>query len=104
VTSTSPTLACDGAGAESSITDGHTHAVCIPGSDIASVRAGSTGGAYTTTVTDGHSHGLVLDPPELETLHDGPTVTATTSVAQDHTHTFVLQRATPSTLPSAHPP
>jgi hypothetical protein len=90
--STNPTLSCDGAGAESSITNGHTHAVCVPATDI---NAPSVyGGTYVTTFVDGHTHTVNLTQAQLLQLAAGPSVTTRTTASDDHTHVFVLLRST----------
>jgi hypothetical protein len=92
--STNAALPCDGAGAESSIDQGHSHAICI---SLAAIEGPPAAGAtFTTTRVSGHTHDLALAQTQLQALEAGQTVTMTTTNVDNHTHLFVLQRATPN--------
>jgi hypothetical protein len=95
--STSAALPCDGAGSDSSIVDGHSHAICISAAAIEAPPA--EGATFATTRVSGHTHDLPLAQTQLQGLAAGQPITMTTSNAENHTHTFVLQRATTSPVP-----
>jgi hypothetical protein len=106
-TSTGTTLpACDGVGATSGVTLGHTHDVCVAASDLTSPQA--AGMTYTTTpsVLNGlaHTHTISLTQAQLQAIQAGQTVmvessTPSTAAIESHTHSFVLVRM--ATAPAA---
>lgn len=81
---------CDGLDATSSVAQGHTHTLCVPRTDLTSPPAG--GMTYTTSGPD-PTHTVTLTQAQLEAIESGQTVQVTTSVANGHTHDFVLQNA-----------
>lgn len=88
--STNPTEPCDGAGATSSVTQGHTHMICVPASDLSSPPA--AGAQYTTTSANGHTHTVSLTQDQLTSIARGETVNVTTSSTNGHTHAFSVAR------------
>jgi len=74
----------------SSVTLGHTHQVTISAADISSPPAADK--IINTTAANGHYHTITLSPQDYQTLQSGGTVTVTTSVVNDHTHTFTIQK------------
>jgi hypothetical protein len=91
ISDTSPTIACDGVGAKSSLADGHAHDLCVPTSDLSSPP--SDGATYTTTTEDGHTHGVTLDAAQLAAVNRGEVVRVTTTAVDGHVHTYSLARA-----------
>jgi hypothetical protein len=79
---------CDGAGAVSTVDDGHSHTVCIPASDMA--RMPTVPLLYTTSTADGHTHQLTLSPEQIATLAGSGTVEVTTTVDAGHQHGVTL--------------
>jgi hypothetical protein len=102
-TTTNPTTpGCDGAGATSTNTLGHTHTVCVPLADINNPPA--AGNTYTTSAATfqgvAHTHQITLSQAQLTTLAKGGTVTVTTTIVESHTHDFtLLENAAPQTSP-----
>ncbi len=81
------TPSCDGLDATSSVALGHTHTVCVLQTDLTSPP--SAGVTYTTSGPD-PTHMVSLTAAQLAMIQAGQTVTVTTSVANNHTHQFVL--------------
>ena len=82
---------CDGAGATSSVDDGHSHTVCVAASDLMSPPSGGT--RYTTSSDSGHTHEIELSSSQLTEIAGGGDVTITTSIVQAHSHTFLLKES-----------
>lgn len=80
---------CNGVGETSSVDSGHTHTVCVPAADLMSPPA--SGGTYITSTDEGHTHAVALTAAQLVTLSGGSSVTVTSSVVDQHAHTFNLQ-------------
>lgn len=95
--STNPTIPCDGVGSQSSITDGHTHELCVAASDLSSPPSG--GATYTTTTTEGHTHRVTLDAAQLSALQRGEVVRVMTTSDAGHMHAYSLARAGTITPP-----
>lgn len=89
--STNPTIACDGLGAESSVAQGHTHELCVPANDLASPPLG--GATYATTTTEGHLHRVTIDAAGLGAINRGETIRVTSTTENGHVHSFSLARA-----------
>jgi hypothetical protein len=101
-TSTNPTIpGCDGAGETSTVTQGHTHDLCVPASDLSSPPAG--GATYTTSISVGHDHNVTLTQAQLTTVSQGGAVTVTTSTVTGHTHDFSVQKAAQQVTPAPQP-
>jgi hypothetical protein len=94
---TSPTIACDGVGAKSSLVEGHAHDLCVPANDLSSPPGG--GATYTTTTEDGHTHQVTLDAAQLAAVGRGEVVRVTTTTTEGHVHTYSLARAGTITPP-----
>lgn len=72
----------------SAVTNGHTHTVSIPFSDLGT----TTQVNYTTSTTAGHSHIIALSPQQFSDLKSGLRVIVTSTAAADgHTHTWEIQ-------------
>ena len=107
--SNATTPACDGAGETSTISNGHTHTLCVPLSDLDNPPA--SGATYTTSVTEGHEHTVTLIQAWLMAIAQGQTVKVTSSTVSvgglpGHTHDFaVAKAATPAAItPTPSPP
>ena len=103
-TSNPTTPACDGAGETSTVTNGHTHTLCVPLSDLDNPPA--SGATYTTSVTEGHEHTVTLIQAWLMAIAQGQTVTVTSSAVSVggtpvHTHGFAVAKAA---IPAAGTP
>jgi hypothetical protein len=81
--------ACDGVFEISTVTNDHTHSLCVPSSDLASPPAAGT--TYTTSLNDGHTHTVTLTQTQLQTIASGGTVTVTTS--SPAAHNFTIQKS-----------
>ena len=102
-TTNSTTPGCDGAGETSTVALGHTHALCVPASDLDSPPA--SGATYVTSITESHRHMVTLTQARLMAVASGATVTVTTSTMDGHTHDFTVQRVAASVpLPPSNPP
>jgi hypothetical protein len=102
-TTNSTTPGCDGAGETSTVSQGHTHSLCVPASDLDSPSA--SGATYLTSITEGHQHMVTLTQAWLMAVAGGAKVTVTTSTMDGHTHDFNVQRVAPTvTLPPSNPP
>ena len=102
-TTNSTTPGCDGAGETSTVSLGHTHALCVPASDLDSPPA--SGAKYLTSNTEGHQHMVTLTQAWLMAVAGGAKVMVTTSTMDGHTHDFTVQRlATTVPLPPSNPP
>lgn len=85
---------CDGAGATSSVADGHSHTVCVASSDLMDPPA--SGGTYMTSSAEGHTHELELSTEELTQIAGGMKVTVMTTVVESHSHNFTLSESNDS--------
>jgi hypothetical protein len=103
---TTPT--CDGAGDTSTVSNGHTHALCVPLADLDNPPA--SGATYGTSVTDGHRHTAALTQGQLMAVAVGQTITVTTSTVATgnlagHTHRFAVAKAPAGAItPPKSPP
>jgi hypothetical protein len=77
---------CDGVFETSTVTNNHTHTLCVPSTDLSSPP--SSGMTYTTSFDDGHSHTVTLTQAQLTTISDGGSVTVTTSSPAPHDFTI----------------
>jgi len=82
---------CDGAGAESSVDDGHSHTVCVTAADL--MNPPTAGARYTTSSDSGHTHEVELSTDQLMEIAGGGTVTVMATVVQSHSHTFELSES-----------
>lgn len=90
-----PTGGCDnkgGIGSRSSVSLGHTHDICVAGTDLTNPPSG--GATYTTTNNDGHMHAVTLTAAQLSALSRGETVTTQTTNVAGHTHDYAIRKAT----------
>ena len=101
--STNPTFpGCDGVGETSTVTESHTHDLCVPTADLASPPA--AGMTYTTSTFVDHSHGVTLSQAQLQAIQAGQTVTVASTAADtaaypSHDHGFTIAMAA-STQPA----
>ncbi len=76
----------------STVTNGHDHSVTISGPNIDNPPAGTT----TIETTEGgaipHTHFITLSQTDYQKIKDDELVAATTSVTENHTHVFALQK------------
>jgi hypothetical protein len=79
---------CDGPDPTSSVTNGHTHTVCVESTDLTTPPA--NGVTFTTSVTEDHTHTVSLTQTQLQTIAMGQEVTVPTSVNAGHMHTFMI--------------
>jgi hypothetical protein len=77
---------CDGIFETSTVTNAHTHTLCVPTTDL--TNAPSAGVTYTTSVSDGHDHTVVLTQAQLQSIDGGQSVTVTTSSPNPHNFTI----------------
>ncbi len=77
---------CDGVFETSSVTNNHTHTLCVPTTDLTAPPA--AGVTYTTSVSDSHSHTVVLSQAQLQTIETGGTVMVVTSSPAPHNFTI----------------
>ncbi|MGH7435872.1 MAG: hypothetical protein ACRENE_09375 [Polyangiaceae bacterium] len=91
-----PAPACDGVSSTSSVTANHQHTVCVLASDL--TNPPSSGATYATSqVVDPvnnvtHDHLVAFTAAQLRMIEANQSVTVTTSVAEDHTHQFAVQK------------
>ncbi len=104
VRTTSPTEpGCDGAGATSSVAEGHAHSLCVPAATLSGPPP--EGVTLATTTSLDHQHEVKLTQAQLETIAAGGSVSVVTSVTNGHTHGFSIRRASqPSTSPTVPGP
>ena len=81
--------ACSGVFEISTVTNNHTHSLCVPSTDISSPPTG--GATYTTSTNLNHSHTVTLTQAQLQTIGSGGSVTVTTSAPL--AHDFTIQKA-----------
>lgn len=81
-----PAGSCDGVFETSTVTDNHTHTLCVPTTDLTSPPA--AGMTYTTSIALNHSHTVMLTQAQLETIESGGSVTVTTSSPAPHDFTI----------------
>ena len=97
--STAPPSSCDGAGETSTVTEGHTHTLCVPAAALGSPADG--GETFTTSTANGHIHDVTFTQAQLMSVAQGGSVVVTTSTTEGHTHAFTVQAsaATPTPIP-----
>ncbi len=74
----------------SSVESGHSHTAQLQITEITSPPAG--GLVRDTSVTSGHLHTVELTQADLSSIDAGSTVTKTTSVVANHSHTFEFKK------------
>jgi hypothetical protein len=79
---------CNGVFETSTVTNGHTHTLCVPTTDLTNPPA--AGVTYTTSFDAGHTHThtVVLTQAQLQTINGGGSVTVTTSSPASHNFTI----------------
>ncbi len=77
---------CDGIFDTSTVTNNHTHTLCVPTSDLTNPPA--AGVVYTTSVSLMHSHTVNLTQAQLKSIESGTAVTVTTSSPAAHDFTI----------------
>jgi hypothetical protein len=78
----SGSVSCVGITTTSSVTNSHTHTVCIPTADH--VTPPSSGATYQTSITNGHNHSVVMTAAQLQAAN----TIVTSTVSAGHTHDF----------------
>jgi hypothetical protein len=77
---------CQGIFETSTVTDNHTHALCVPETDLDAPP--SAGVTYTTSVSENHSHTVALTQAQLQSVKGGTSLTVTTSGPAAHEFTI----------------
>jgi hypothetical protein len=80
---------CKGVFEVSTVTNNHTHTLCVPFTDLSAPAA--AGVTYTTSTDDGHNHTVALTQQQLQTIGSGGSVMVTTSTP--FPHNFTIQKA-----------
>jgi hypothetical protein len=80
---------CNGVFELSTVTNNHTHTLCVPFTDLSAPP--TAGVTYTTSTDDGHNHTVVLTQAQLQTIAGGSSVTVTTSTP--FPHDFTIKKA-----------
>lgn len=83
----SNTNGCDGVFETSTVTNNHTHTLCVPTSDL--TNPPSAGVTYNTSTDANHSHTVQLSQAQLQSINGGGSVTVTTSAPAAHNFTIV---------------
>src|SRR5580693_6319512 len=83
---TDAAASCNGVFETSTVTNNHTHTLCVPTTDLTNPPAAGT--TYTTSFNDGHDHTVTLTQAQLQTIEGGGSVTVTTSVPFPHDFTI----------------
>ena len=79
----------------SSVSEGHTHTLCLLTADLM-FPPEEGGQAFPTSTTSQHTHAVTLNSAQLSAIQTGSTVTVDSSNAVDpltgvpHTHSFVI--------------
>src|ERR1017187_5977574 len=63
---------CDGISETSTVTNSHTHTLCVLTSDLTSPPA--AGVTYTTSTSSGHNHTVALTQAQLQSIESGGSV------------------------------
>jgi hypothetical protein len=87
--SPSPSPTCDGVLTTSTVTEGHTHTLCVPTGDL--TNPPSAGQTYTTSMNAAHTHTVTLTQQQLQMINTGGTVTVTSS--SPASHDFMIHKA-----------
>jgi hypothetical protein len=77
---------CQGVFETSTVTNDHTHTLCVPDTDLSAPA--SAGVTYTTSTNDGHNHTVALTQAQLQSIASGGSVTVTTSSPASHDFTI----------------
>lgn len=77
---------CDGIFETSTVTNNHTHTLCVPTTDL--TKPPAAGVVYTTSVSEDHSHTVSLTQAQLQSIEGGTAVTVTTSSPAPHNFTI----------------
>jgi hypothetical protein len=77
---------CDGIFETSTVTNNHTHTLCVPTTDLTNPPA--AGKVYTTSVSENHTHTVNLTQAQLQSIESGTAVTVTTSAPAAHMFTI----------------
>ena len=78
---------CDGISETSTVTNSHTHTLCVLTSDLTSPPA--AGVTYMTSTSAGHSHTVALTQLQLQDIESGKSVTVPTSSPAPHNFTIM---------------
>ena len=77
---------CPGIDTTSTVTNNHTHTLCVPTADLTSPTGSKT---YTTSTDAGHNHTVTLTMQQLTTINGGGSVTVTSSAPAAHNFTIM---------------
>jgi hypothetical protein len=82
---------CAGTDSTSTVSEGHTHTVCVLTTDLSNPPA--NGMTYTSSDVDGHTHNIMLTMAQLASINSGTQVTVTSTAAADgHTHDWSIAK------------
>ena len=84
---TTPANGCKGAFSQSTVTNNHTHTVCVTEVDL--IAPPDEGATYTSSTDAGHNHTVTLTSAQLTTIQSGGLVTVTSSAPFAHDFTIV---------------
>jgi hypothetical protein len=101
VSGTTPSPTCDGAAETSSVSQGHTHTLCVTLAVLTSPPA--AGATFLTSTVNGHLHRVTLTQGQLATIDQGGSVTVTSTSDAGHSHDFVVQTAVIQGAPTPAP-
>jgi hypothetical protein len=83
--------ACAGIDSTSTVNDDHSHAVCVPTTDLTSPP--TAGVTYTSTNVGNHTHTIMLTQAQLQMIESGSSVGPITSSSSDgHTHDWTITK------------
>jgi hypothetical protein len=80
---------CNGVQETSTVTNNHTHTLCVPTTDLTTPPA--AGVTYTTSTDAGHNHTVALTQAQLQSIQSGGSVTVTSSAPL--AHDFTIKKA-----------
>jgi hypothetical protein len=101
IAGTTPGPTCDGAGETSTVSQGHTHTLCVALAVLTSPPA--EGATFLTSTVSGHLHRVTLTEGQLATIDQGGSVTVTSTSDAGHSHDFVVQTTVIQGAPAPAP-
>jgi hypothetical protein len=82
---------CSGIDSTSTVTDDHSHQICVATSDLTSPP--TAGVTYTSTNVGNHTHTVALTQAQLQMIESGTAVgPITSSTAEGHTHDWTIMK------------
>jgi hypothetical protein len=79
---------CDGVSTTSSVTNNHTHTLCVPLADLQHPPPNEQ--TYTTSTNAGHAHTVTLTSAQLQMIETGAQVQVTSS--SPYPHDFLIRK------------